>query len=463
MHQLLEKIVLITKICGNYILTIFYRFSAVVITLTKKSYLKLKIVLKKTDLIAKASARIALKILQRIYAGLTALSKRTLVISKLTLNKSILFAKTCGRISLKIVWKIFDALVTLSKRTLVISKLILNKSILFAKTCGRISLEIVRKIYTALVALSKRTLRILKLISRNISNFAKSRWLSTKDRLVQYYYLTRLDKPVGILLLLWPVLWALWVASEGSPDSDLLIIFILGVIIMRSAGCIINDLADRNLDRHISRTRDRPITSGRVEVLEAAELAVLLLLCAVILVLNLNDLTFKLSFVAVFLAIIYPFMKRFTYLPQVFLGLAFAWSVPMAFAAQTGSVPEIAWLLFITTVLWAIVYDTMYAMVDKEDDIKIGVKSTAILFDDADRLIIGFIQLMILCSQLLMGVKLGLGQYYYAGIAIASLLSVYQQELIKDRIPEKCFRAFLNNQWYGMVIFAGLYLNYMFG
>jgi len=423
MHQLLEKIVLITKICGNYILTIFYRFSAVVITLTKKSYLKLKIVLKKTDLIAKASARIALKILQRIYAGLTALSKRTLVISKLTLNKSILFAKTCGRISL----------------------------------------EIVRKIYTALVALSKRTLRILKLISRNISNFAKSRWLSTKDRLVQYYYLTRLDKPVGILLLLWPVLWALWVASEGSPDSDLLIIFILGVIIMRSAGCIINDLADRNLDRHISRTRDRPITSGRVEVLEAAELAVLLLLCAVILVLNLNDLTFKLSFVAVFLAIIYPFMKRFTYLPQVFLGLAFAWSVPMAFAAQTGSVPEIAWLLFITTVLWAIVYDTMYAMVDKEDDIKIGVKSTAILFDDADRLIIGFVQLMILCSQLLMGVKLGLGQYYYAGIAIASLLSVYQQELIKDRIPEKCFRAFLNNQWYGMVIFAGLYLNYMFG
>jgi|GEM_PF-187469 len=423
MHQLLEKIVLITKICGNYILTIFYRFSAVVITLTKKSYIKLKIVLKKTDLIAKASARIALKILQRISAGLTALSKRTLVISKLTLNKSILFAKTCGRISL----------------------------------------EIVRKIYTALVALSKRTLRILKLISRNISNFAKSRWLSTKDRLVQYYYLTRLDKPVGILLLLWPVLWALWVASEGSPDSDLLIIFILGVIIMRSAGCIINDLADRNLDRHISRTRDRPITSGRVEVLEAAELAVLLLLCAVILVLNLNDLTFKLSFVAVFLAIIYPFMKRFTYLPQVFLGLAFAWSVPMAFAAQTGSVPEIAWLLFITTVLWAIVYDTMYAMVDKEDDIKIGVKSTAILFDDADRLIIGFIQLMILCSQLLMGVKLGLGQYYYAGIAIASLLSVYQQELIKDRIPEKCFRAFLNNQWYGMVIFAGLYLNYMFG
>ncbi len=423
MHQLLEKIVLITKICGNYILTIFYRFSAVVITLTKKSYIKLKIVLKKTDLIAKASARIALKILQRIYAGLTALSKRTLVISKLTLNKSILFAKTCGRISL----------------------------------------EIVRKIYTALVALSKRTLRILKLISRNISNFAKSRWLSTKDRLVQYYYLTRLDKPVGILLLLWPVLWALWVASEGSPDSDLLIIFILGVIIMRSAGCIINDLADRNLDRHISRTRDRPITSGRVEVLEAAELAVLLLLCAVILVLNLNDLTFKLSFVAVFLAIIYPFMKRYTYLPQVFLGLAFAWSVPMAFAAQTGFVPEIAWLLFITTVLWAVVYDTMYAMVDKEDDIKIGVKSTAILFDDADRLIIGFVQLMILCSQLLMGVKLGLGQYYYAGIAIASLLSVYQQELIKDRIPEKCFRAFLNNQWYGMVIFAGLYLNYMFG
>jgi len=256
---------------------------------------------------------------------------------------------------------------------------------------------------------------------------------------------------------------ALWIAAEGPPDLDVLIIFILGVIVMRSAGCVLNDLADRNLDRHISRTRDRPITSGKVKLPEAIALTAALLLCALILVLNLNDLTFKLSFVAVFLAIIYPFMKRVTYLPQVFLGLAFAWSVPMAFAAQTNSIPDIAWLIFITTVLWAVVYDTMYAMVDKADDIKTGIKSTAILFDDADRIIIGSIQLMILFSQILTGTRLELGKYYFAGIALASLLSVYQQYLIKDRIAENCFRAFLNNQWYGMIIFAGIYLNYMFG
>ena len=196
---------------------------------------------------------------------------------------------------------------------------------------------------------------------------------------------------------------------------------------------------------------------------EAIGLITVLLLCAVALVLNLNTLTFRLSCIAVPLAIIYPYMKRVTYLPQVFLGLAFAWAIPMAFAAQTDSIPQIAWLLFITTVLWAIVYDTMYAMVDREDDIKIGVKTTAILFDDADRTIIGSIQIMILLSQILTGVKLELGKYYYAGIAIASILSIYQQYLIKDRIPENCFRAFLNNQWYGMVIFVGLYLHYLLG
>jgi 4-hydroxybenzoate polyprenyltransferase len=273
----------------------------------------------------------------------------------------------------------------------------------------------------------------------------------------------RLDKPVGILLLLWPTLWALWIAAEGHPDLDILIIFIFGVIVMRSTGCVINDLVDRNLDRHVERTRYRPITSGKVKPIEAMGLTTVLLMCAAVLVLNLNALTFKLSLVAVPLAIIYPFMKRVTYLPQVFLGLAFAWAIPMAFAAQTDSVPEIAWLLFITTVLWAIVYDTMYAMVDREDDIKIGVKTTAILFDDADRAIIASVQIMILLSQILTGVKLELGQFYYAGIAVASLLSIYQQYLIKDRIPENCFRAFLNNQWYGMAIFAGLYLHYMFG
>lgn len=340
---------------------------------------------------------------------------------------------------------------------------LVEKIIILAKGFSTHVLKLLHQINGILATLAKKSLIILKQHSINISNFIKSNWPFIKNRLVQYYFLMRLDKPVGILLLLWPTLWALWIAAEGHPDLDILIIFIFGVIVMRSTGCVINDLVDRNLDRHVERTRHRPITSGKVKPIEAMGLTTVLLMCAVVLVLNLNALTFKLSFVAVPLAIIYPFMKRVTYLPQVFLGLAFAWAIPMAFAAQTDSVPEIAWLLFITTVLWAIVYDTMYAMVDREDDIKIGVKTTAILFDDADRAIIASVQILILLSQILTGVKLELGQYYYAGIAVASLLSIYQQYLIKDRIPENCFRAFLNNQWYGMVIFAGLYLHYMFG
>ena len=338
-----------------------------------------------------------------------------------------------------------------------------EKIIIFAKGYGNNIFEILFRINDISVALGKRSLIKLKQFSTNCSNLIKSNWPFFKNRLIQYYYLMRLNKPVGILLLLWPTLWALWIAAGGLPDLDVLTIFVLGVIVMRSTGCVINDLADRNLDRHVQRTRDRPITSGKVKPFEAIGLITVLLLCAVALVLNLNTLTFRLSCIAVPLAIIYPFMKRVTYLPQIFLGLAFAWAIPMAFAAQTDSVPEIAWLLFITTVLWAIVYDTMYAMVDREDDIKIGVKTTAILFDDADRTIIGSIQIMILLSQVLTGVKLELGKYYYAGIAIASLLSIYQQYLIKDRIPENCFRAFLNNQWYGMVIFVGLYLHYLLG
>jgi len=340
---------------------------------------------------------------------------------------------------------------------------LVEKIIILAKGLSTHILKLLHQANGILVTLAKRSLTILKQYSTNSSNFIKSNWPFIRNRFVQYYFLMRLDKPVGILLLLWPTLWALWIAAEGLPDSDVLIIFVLGVIVMRSTGCVINDLADRNLDRHVQRTRDRPITSGKVKPIEAIGLTTVLLMCAVALVLNLNTLTFKLSCIAVPLAILYPFMKRVTYLPQVFLGLAFAWAIPMAFAAQTDSVPEIAWLLFITTVLWAVVYDTMYAMVDREDDIKIGVKTTAILFDDADRTIIASIQIMILLSQILAGVKLELGKYYYAGIAIASILSIYQQYLIKDRIPENCFRAFLNNQWYGMVIFAGLYLHYLLG
>ncbi|MCH8846854.1 MAG: 4-hydroxybenzoate octaprenyltransferase [Proteobacteria bacterium] len=360
-------------------------------------------------------------------------------------EKIITLAEVIGAHILKLLHQVNRILVTFSKKV--------------AINISKISL----RINVISVTFAKWLLIRLKQSCTNSSDFIKSNWPFIKNRFVQYSLLMRLDKPVGILLLLWPTLWALWIAAEGHPDLDVLLIFIFGVIVMRSTGCVINDLADRNLDRHVQRTQHRPITSGKVTPIEAMGLITVLLMCAVALVLNLNALTFKLSLVAVPLAIIYPFMKRVTYLPQVFLGLAFAWAIPMAFAAQTNSVPEIAWLLFITTVLWAVVYDTMYAMVDREDDIKIGVKTTAILFDDADRTIIALVQIMILLSQILAGVKLELGKYYYAGIAIASLLSIYQQYLIKDRIPENCFRAFLNNQWYGMVIFVGLYLHYMFG
>ncbi|MBM2829372.1 MAG: 4-hydroxybenzoate octaprenyltransferase [Gammaproteobacteria bacterium] len=231
---------------------------------------------------------------------------------------------------------------------------------------------------------------------------------------------------------------------------------------MRSAGCVINDLADRNLDAHVARTQDRPIASGKVMPLEAIVIAAILIFSSFILVLNLNPLTLRLSVIAVVLAIIYPFMKRYTYLPQFFLGLAFGWAVPMAFAAETGSLPLIAWLLLFATVLWAVVYDTMYAMVDREDDIKAGIKSTAILFEDADRAIIGVIQLLVLLALILVGNRSGLGQFYFAGIAIAAVLSIYQQYLIKDRIPEHCFAAFLNSNWFGAIVFTGVFLHYHF-
>ena len=231
---------------------------------------------------------------------------------------------------------------------------------------------------------------------------------------------------------------------------------------MRSAGCAINDFVDRHIDKQVTRTLERPIACGTVTPREALDVAVLLILTAFVLVLFLNTLTLLLSFVAVVLAIIYPFMKRITYLPQFFLGLAFAWSIPMAFAAQTNSVPVISWLLLLATVLWAVAYDTMYAMVDREDDIRIGVRSTAILFDDADRFIIGVIQLLVLLALIIIGQQIDMSQYYYAGIAAAATFSLYQQFLIKDRIPEKCFRAFVNNNWFGATIFVGIFCHYKF-
>jgi 4-hydroxybenzoate polyprenyltransferase len=284
---------------------------------------------------------------------------------------------------------------------------------------------------------------------------------SITTRLGDYARLMRLDKPIGIFLLLWPTLWALWIASEGHPDQKILVIFVLGVILMRSAGCVINDYADRDFDRHVSRTRNRPLTSGRVTIREAKILLLLLCMAAFVLVLQLNLLTILLSLIAVLLAAIYPFMKRVTHLPQVFLGAAFGWSVPMAFAAQTGTVPQIAWLIFLATLLWATAYDSLYAMVDREDDIALGIKSTAILFGDSDRQIIGVLQVMVLLCLLMIGRQAELGGIYYLGVLLAGVLVVYQQYLIRYRTREGCFRAFLNNNWFGMVVFLGILFDYL--
>lgn len=284
----------------------------------------------------------------------------------------------------------------------------------------------------------------------------------TRERLHQYALLMRLNRPVGIYLLLWPTLWALWISGQGRPDWPVFIVFVLGVVLMRSAGCVINDYADRDFDPHVARTRERPIAAGRVSPREALVLFAVLCLMAFGLVLTMNRLTIMLSFVAVLLAALYPFTKRYTHLPQVFLGAAFGWAVPMVFAAQTGTVPQAAWLLFIATVLWATAYDTMYAMVDRPDDMKIGVKSTAILFGEADRMIIGMIQVMFFAAMLLAGRQLALGVFYYLGLAAASGFAVYQQYLIRNRAAPGCFKAFLNNNGFGAVIFCGIVLDYLF-
>jgi 4-hydroxybenzoate polyprenyltransferase len=281
-------------------------------------------------------------------------------------------------------------------------------------------------------------------------------------RLREYALLMRLNRPIGIFLLLWPALWALLIAGDGQPPPQIVLIFIVGVILMRSAGCVINDFADREIDRYVTRTRNRPLTAGRVSPWEAKLLFILLCLAAFALVLLLNTLTIMLSVVALLLAGTYPFMKRVTHLPQVYLGAAFGWAVPMAFAAVTGSVPPLAWLMFTATVLWATVYDTMYAMVDREDDIVLGVKSTAILFGDADRQILALLQVMLLICLVMIGHQAGLGWFYYGSLVIATLLALYQQILIRYREREGCFRAFLNNNWFGAVIFTGILLHYLF-
>ena len=281
-----------------------------------------------------------------------------------------------------------------------------------------------------------------------------------KDRIKQYWLLARFDKPIGILILLWPTLWALWVAGDGKPDLLVLTVMSLGVVLMRAAGCVINDYADRDFDPHVVRTRQRPIAAGKVRPKEALLVFVVLCLCAFVLVLLLNIYTIMLSFVGAFLAASYPFMKRYTQLPQAYLGIAFGWAVPMAFSAQLNSIPVVAWVMYSAVVLWALVYDTMYAMVDKEDDLKIGVKSTAILFGAYDRQIIAGLQLVMLGLLLAVGQMITAGWPYYGGLSIAAGLSIYQQKLIFHREKALCFKAFLNNNWFGMAVFFGLVVDY---
>ena len=282
-------------------------------------------------------------------------------------------------------------------------------------------------------------------------------------RASEYAQLMRLDRPIGTWLLLWPALWALWVAGAGRPEPRVLIVFVLGVFVMRAAGCVINDFADRDIDPHIRRTRDRPLAARRVSPLEALVLFGILNLVALYLVTRLDPFTIKLAVVGAALTVSYPFLKRFFPLPQLYLGISFGgWSVLMAFAAQTGALPRVAWVLYFAAVIWASMYDTIYAMIDREDDLKIGVKSSAILFADMDKMLIFVMQAMMIFALVLAGQSMHFGHWYYGGLTAAALLFLYQQWLIRDRNPAGCLRAFLNNQYVGMVIFVGILLQYIY-
>lgn len=282
------------------------------------------------------------------------------------------------------------------------------------------------------------------------------------SQLRQYAQLMRLHKPIGIWLLMWPTLWALWIAGDGHPRAQVFIVFVLGVIIMRSAGCVINDFADRKIDGQVRRTQDRPLATGAVTPVEALILFVALGLIAIALVLTLNRLTQLLAIVGAVLTVIYPFMKRFVTAPQLVLGAAFGWSIPMAFAAQTGEIPRLAWLMWLTVVVWAVIYDTMYAMADREEDLQVGVNSTAILFGTADVFIVTLLQIVFLLGLLLTGATAKLGIWYFASLGVATAMLGYQFTLIRNRDPERCFRAFLNNQYVGATIFCGILLDYTF-
>lgn len=286
----------------------------------------------------------------------------------------------------------------------------------------------------------------------------RERW---RERLANYWVLVRADRPIGIYLLLWPALWALWIAGQGQPLWWVTLIFVLGTILMRSAGCAINDYADRDFDGQVERTAQRPLATGAVSPKEALGVFAVLSLVAFALVLLLNAKTIAHSFVAVTLAGVYPFMKRYTHMPQVFLGAAFGWAVPMAFTALQGEIPPMAWLLFAATVIWALIYDTMYAMVDREDDLKVGIKSSAILFGRYDRLIIGVLQLLMLALLWQVGEMAGRGLAWQIGLALGAVLFIFQQVLIRERERACCFRAFLNNNLFGLVVFSGLFIDYL--
>ena len=282
------------------------------------------------------------------------------------------------------------------------------------------------------------------------------------DGLHDYARLMRLDRPIGIWLLLWPTLWALWISSRGKPNPRIFLIFVAGTVLMRSAGCAINDYADRSFDPHVKRTWDRPVAAGRISTLEALVLFATLSIAALMLALQLDKTTLLLAVVGGFLAISYPFVKRFLSVPQMYLGLTFGWGIPMAFQAQFEQVPRVAYLLLLANVLWVTVYDTMYAMVDRDDDIKIGVRSTAIVFGDSDRHIIAVLQVMTLACLYLVGQMIHMGSWYDGGLCAGAVFFAYQLWLIRARDREGCFRAFLNNNYFGMAVFIGMALEYQF-
>jgi 4-hydroxybenzoate polyprenyltransferase len=278
----------------------------------------------------------------------------------------------------------------------------------------------------------------------------------------RYGRLMRLHRPIGIWLLLFPTLWAEWIAAAGKPQQHVFLILVVGTIVARSAGCVINDFADRRIDAHVARTADRPLATGEVAPIEALLLFAALMLVALGLVLTLNKLTVLLAIVGAAVTVLYPFTKRFFSAPQFVLGIAFAWGVPMAFAAELGMVPRLGWLLFIAAVVWVIVYDTQYAMADRDEDLALGVRSTAILFGDLDRAVVGALQLLLLVTLVLVGHDAQLGTWYWGGLVAASACGLYQQHLMKDREPGFCFRAFANNAWVGASVFCGIVLDYLF-